>query len=93
MATNNPKIKVKDFYSEDETVMSTVQKETTISREDCKVIVYVTICPQDGGNTFKTNSNIGELIKVKDIQKYNYCLSRLRCGIWYWIQIKSRRRK
>ena len=75
MVTNASKIKVKNYFNEAENQMATVQKESTISREDCKIIVYVTICPQSG-DSFKSKSNIGELIKVKDIHKFIICLSR-----------------
>ena len=77
MVANNPKIKIKEYYNEREDQMVTVAKDSTISREDCKILVYVTICPQSGGEIFKSKSNIGELIKVKDIHKFIICLSRL----------------
>ena len=55
----NGKIKVKNFYSPTEKSVTPVSDKITISREDCKIIVYVTICPESGA-TFKSESNLGK---------------------------------
>ena len=60
MVKTTPKIKVKSFFNGPENKMVPLGKDVTISREDCKIIVYVTISPQKGGVIFDSKDNLGK---------------------------------
>ena len=60
MPKTTPKIKVKSFFNGPENKMVAFGKDVTISREDCKIIAYVTISPTKGGSKFESVNNLGK---------------------------------